>query len=150
MAATNTNPLDLSKARLADLQDAISQRVDALKHGADIAIGTTRDASLGLTYSTSAAAIDRAAKVTRALPLGKPLADLLQQQATALTDRELQLQMPNIPDYDTLNVREVTEALQELGPWELSKVRRYEAAHKKRKTVLGALDRLLGAGEARA
>lgn len=149
MAATNTNanPIEVSKARLAELQDGFNTKLDALKRTsaqrADIAIGTLRDRGLDLVYSTSAAAVDGAATVGRVLPFATELAKRLEHRAERLTERGAALNAPRIEDYDELNVKQVCEALDGLGAWELSKVRRYEEEHKNRKTVLGAIERLL-------
>jgi len=48
-----------------------------------------------------------------------------------------------IEDYDSLNVSEVVEALQDLYAEDVEVVRAYEAAHKGRKTVLRECDELL-------
>lgn len=50
---------------------------------------------------------------------------------------------PPIPGYDELNVKQVNEHLDELGYLDLLKVRRYEQAHKARKTVIDGIDREL-------
>lgn len=147
MAATDATPIEATKARLNEVQEEVTARLDALKRGAirrvDVTRGTIRDTSLGLAYSTSASVLDGAATITRALPLGKPLAGLLEKQAGLLTERETALAAPPIANYDDLNVKQVGEALDGLGSWDLLKVRQYEEAHKSRKTVLGAVDRLL-------
>jgi hypothetical protein len=50
---------------------------------------------------------------------------------------------PDVDGYDELNARDVANALDALDHIELLKVRRYEAAHKNRKTVLAAVDKAL-------
>jgi hypothetical protein len=45
-----------------------------------------------------------------------------------------------LADYDTLNVREVSERLEELSVEEIEQLRRYEAANKNRSTLLKRFD----------
>jgi hypothetical protein len=48
-----------------------------------------------------------------------------------------------VDDYDSLNVREVSKALPDLGYVELLRLRRYEETHKNRKTVITAVNQAL-------
>ena len=50
---------------------------------------------------------------------------------------------PPIADYDALNAKNAANAVRGLSRMDLLKVRRYEAAHKDRKTVYGAVDKEL-------
>ena len=45
-----------------------------------------------------------------------------------------------LADYDTLNVREVSERLEELSVEEVEQLRRYEAVNKNRSTLLKRFD----------
>ena len=54
----------------------------------------------------------------------------------AVQDRLGKITAPSIPDYDTLNVKNIRLALDDLDHLDLVKVARYEEAHKGRKTVL--------------
>lgn len=147
MAATNANPIDLSKARIADLQEDITSRVDTLKRAvlrrSDIAMGTARDAGLTATYSASGNAVKAIAGVVNALPFAKPVATALDKRADRLDELSRAVNAPAIEGYDDLNVKQITEALVTLSPFQLTKVRDYEVAHKNRKTVAGAIERLL-------
>jgi hypothetical protein len=50
---------------------------------------------------------------------------------------------PPLEDYDNLNVRKVMSDLRELDRFGLLRVRRYEGAHKNRKTILDSVHREL-------
>jgi hypothetical protein len=51
-----------------------------------------------------------------------------------------------LADYDSLNVREVSERLEELSTEEVERLRRYEAANKNRSTLLRRFDERIEAG----
>ena len=110
---------------------------DAVRRS-DLAVGTARTSTLGFVYATSATVLDGLATLGRVLPF----AEQLERKAATFTDLESKLHRPGIEDYDELNVRQVSDALEGLDAWELTKVRRYEEQHKNRKTVLGAIERL--------
>jgi hypothetical protein len=61
---------------------------------------------------------------------------------------EIQAGEDDLPlaDYDTLNVREVSERLEELSAEEVEQLRRYEAANKNRSTLLKRFDDRIEAG----
>ena len=63
-------------------------------------------------------------------------------------DAEIQAGEDDLPlaDYDTLNVREVSERLAELSVEEVEQLRRYEAANKNRSTLLKRFDDRIEAG----
>jgi hypothetical protein len=49
-----------------------------------------------------------------------------------------------IPDYDGLSASQVVNRLAGLAPAELEQVQRYEAAHRRRKTILSKVAQLQG------
>jgi hypothetical protein len=61
--------------------------------------------------------------------------------AAARTDRAAAAQLA-IPGYDSLSASQVVDHLQGLEPDELEAVRRYEAAHRNRRTILGKIEQL--------
>jgi hypothetical protein len=148
MSAAITNPIALTKARLIDLQETVTDQANKLRKQAtqrvETVVGTARDGGLSIAYAAGATALDGAATVGRLLPFGESLTDELERRGTALTDAGIALDQPSVENYDALNVKKASEALDALNAWELTKLHRYETAHKNRKTVLAAIDRRLG------
>ena len=145
--ASIANRFEFSQKLLADLADTVTQRVsDARRQAtqrADLRLGSLREGALTSALSAGSAALGGIATSARALPFSENVCDALDTKANALAERERALTQPAIEGYDELNVREVGEALSALNAWGLQKVRRYEEAHKNRKTVLGAIERLM-------
>jgi hypothetical protein len=52
---------------------------------------------------------------------------------------------PPLADFDSLNVKQAAQRLEELGNTEVEQLRRYEEAHKNRSTLLRRMDERLGA-----
>lgn len=147
MATSNANPLETSRARLAEVQHDLTDRLDALRRTAvrkaQLVAGESRARGLGAVYAATATALDAAATAAKTLPGASGFAQTLETRAQEATARGAELTQPPIANYDELNVKEVCAQLDELDAWQLTQVKRYEEAHKQRKTVLGAVGRLL-------
>lgn len=136
MAATLTDRLDVSRAKLDELRRGVTHRTEELG-------GRLRDQALGTLLQVGSAALGGIAKGAQSLPGLAGPSSKLTARASALEDARLALAKPSIPGYDELNVRQVQDAIEKLDRWELLKVKAYEEANKARKTVIAAVDRQL-------
>jgi uncharacterized protein DUF2795 len=75
------------------------------------------------------------------------MADVTKATSAAHAPTGAEREVP-VPGFNELTVEQAAKRLRRLRPDKLRRVRAYELAHKKRKTVLAAIDRLL-AGELR-
>ncbi len=130
---TLTSKVNLSRERLEE----ISQR-------SQITGERVRDFSLSRAYGLGAVALSGIADVGERVPLMGERAGGLRERAASWQKAGQAVVGPPIADYDDLNVKQVSEALEGLNEYELEKVRRYEVANKDRVTVLRAIDSLLG------
>jgi hypothetical protein len=66
------------------------------------------------------------------------------EESDVEADHELSAGELALPDYDTLPAIDIVAKLQNLSPTDRDAIERYEAAHRKRRTVLGKLAQLAG------
>lgn len=147
MANAIAKTLEDGKERIESLQTEIDHRVRRIRRRLEnqqsMLRGRLREDGLSVVLELSAGTLDTAARIALQIPGARKGADALQHRAEALAEAKDHLGVPPIEDYDGLNVKKVTDALTGLDAFQLSKVREYEAAHKNRKTVLRAIERLL-------
>ena len=67
------------------------------------------------------------------------------ETTTALEESPADAEELPIEEYDSLNVEQISQRLEELSDEELEQLRRYEGANKNRRTLLRRLDERLGA-----
>ncbi len=155
MAQSILSRFNGARERLETFQDdLVHRRDDVCDRGAELrrqieqrsttAAGRLRDASLTTIYEFGASTLSTAAELTGKVPVVGSGAEGLRERAEALQSASRDVQRPPIDDYDDLNVRQVSEALDGLTVYELAKVREYEEANKDRVTVLRDVKRRIG------
>lgn len=135
--------LHISKQRIQDVQEDLSEKRQKLEQQSTKVTGRLRDASLTTIYGLGATTLSRAAELSDKVPVVRSGATGLRQKAENLQQAGDAVQRPPIADYDELNVKQVAEALEGLSVYDLEKVKRYEKANKDRVTVMREVDRLV-------
>ncbi len=136
MAQSPLSRLNFSKQHLVQLQhDLLEKREEVI----DVA-ERLRDASLTRLYGAGASTLSTAAELLDKVPFARDSAAPLREGARVAEQAGAAVNLPPVADYDALNVGQVSDALDGLSAYELQKVRRYEAAHKNRVTVLRDID----------
>lgn len=154
---------DFSEERIDELREQLEQKREKLEQKgqqarsrteevledvqtrSNMIAGRLRDSSLSTGYEVGANTLSRAAQLLDDVPGVAKGAEGLRERARDLEEAGKAVERPPIDDYDELNVQQVNDALEELTPWQLEKVRRYEQANKDRVTILREVDRLLDA-----
>ncbi len=137
-----------TKGRIREIQQDLTRRAGELREDLwrrqQLASGKLRDESLLTAYGIKRAAFGQAAELLHKIPSLDQPAQQFRAIAEEAQAAEAALAKPPIADYDELNVKQVTDALEALDAWGLQKVRTYEEQNKGRVTVLRAVDAKLG------
>jgi hypothetical protein len=121
-----------AKAYMDFLDTAFSQYREGTERAAESAQEQARVGSQAVSD-----VVDIAASTTRATT--DSAADATRETADIAAGR------PPFPDYDEMNVEEITEQLDSLSEAELRRTRNYEQGNKNRQTLIAEMDRRLEA-----
>ena len=130
------------KQALQDAQETVLATIDTAKTRAQERVELVKESGIDRAFGI----VESSLKITRRWATAGNLQTPEKRIQKALADvraKRRSYLAPNVDAYDELNVKEVTDALDELTRVELQKARRYEIANKNRKTVLTAIDKRL-------
>lgn len=135
----------LGQARVNQTQQDVRKRAESVRGAAEGGLKVVQ----GISRNAGTAAQAAGDRIRQASPVGAPTGNGAANgaapergsaKAPTVTAAPLDLA---IPDYDSLSATQVAQRLGGLSTAELQKVRKYEAANRGRKTIVGKIDSLL-------
>jgi hypothetical protein len=140
-AALKTQAYALKSQADTLIQD-LAQRAESLQFQAarDISItgGTLKLGAVTRACDIGTAALEGATRRLEGKEGAETATEKLRDWTRSLSEAKSTVRELSIESYDTLNVREVNAALPGLSSWQVEQVRRFEADHKNRVTVMRA------------
>ena len=134
--STTPPTADELRARLGELERRLAKVPDRLRTRGIMLSGAVREELPARVAEWAAGQLKRVEPELAGVSALQPVARVVKDGADRLQEAGAAWSRPPIDGYDEMNVHQKRAALAGLDAWGLEKVRRYEQAHKARKTVL--------------
>ena len=138
--------LKAAPERLAEQRSKLSTKRTEFTHNARLRAHTVRGDGVEVLFSFRATALEHVGSALGKAADVPVLSKITDPAAKLVQDRLAEYTSPNIDEYDAQNAKTVIAAIKQISSrTQLAAVRRYEAAHKARKTVIGAVEARIAA-----